>query len=161
MDEGEEDKSPPLTDNSFWATIAHWAKILESLFYVANAASQIYDVYQRHNDKNKLIIYNSPTGIPGFDADGNKINADGTPAPSAPPNFAELNLQGNDTPIAAESDPHCVVCLENKIQTIVRNCNHAILCFQCARYYQTVPDDQRICPMCKQEMHSIEKIFFG
>lgn len=131
---------------SFWENVANWAKILESLFYVANAATQIYHIYSEEKRSKTIAHPLAP------------------PHPSAPPaaevDFESLNLSGEDAQ-ARDGTPTCVVCMDNTIQTIIRPCNHAVLCFACARHYQEVVKQQRFCPLCKAPMHSIEKVFFG
>jgi hypothetical protein len=131
---------------SFWENVASWAKILESLFYVANAATQIYHIYSEEK-RSKTISPQPP------------------PHPSAPPapsviEFERLNLSGEDVQ-ARDGTPTCVFCMDNTIQTIIRPCNHAVLCFACARHYQEVVQQHRFCPLCKEPMESIEKIYFG
>jgi NADH pyrophosphatase NudC (nudix superfamily) len=134
---------------SFWENVASWAKILESLFYVANAATQIYHIYSEEK-RSKTIA--PPSAPPP------------TPPPSAPPaaevEFESMNLSGEDVQ-ARDGTPTCVFCMDNTIQTIIRPCNHAVLCFACARHYQEVVQQHRFCPLCKEPMESIEKIYFG
>jgi len=135
-----EDEDPTRKkEPSFWENVAHWAKILESLIYVANAATQMYHVYREEENKKSASALDPP--VDGVD-------------------FESLNLTGEDVQ-AREGTPTCAVCMDNTIQTIIRPCNHAVLCFGCARHYQLLAEAQRFCPLCKEPMRSIEKVFFG
>ena len=49
----------------------------------------------------------------------------------------------------------CIICLEELVDHVIRPCNHACVCATCA---PQLPDE---CPICRQSIMSVERIFFA
>ncbi len=54
---------------------------------------------------------------------------------------------------AKEGEKECVVCLDRCVKTIIKPCNHCILCVTCALKIKNN------CPNCRTEIESIERIY--
>ena len=50
----------------------------------------------------------------------------------------------------------CVVCYGNKVQCIIRPCNHVCLCLCCKPLFES---NSRDCPMCRTLISSIEQVY--
>lgn len=66
---------------------------------------------------------------------------------------------GSDMPCTPtiNSEPACIVCLENKITHIVQPCNHACLCSRCTVAVATLHG----CPKCRGSMKRIAPFYIG
>ena len=52
----------------------------------------------------------------------------------------------------------CAVCYENKKDWMVRPCNHACFCFECAT--ENIHHLHGHCPMCQGMISRVEKVYF-
>ena len=60
--------------------------------------------------------------------------------------------------VARQEDNLCVVCLTNAKCMLIRPCNHACLCIDCAQLL-TTESILRECPLCRGNVVSLERIY--
>jgi hypothetical protein len=68
----------------------------------------------------------------------------------------QIGLQDETLPDKS-SAPRCVVCISNKVQTVITDCGHSCLCFGCATVFGTVQPAR--CPKCRTPISKIIRIF--
>ena len=70
----------------------------------------------------------------------------------------DLPLEGTETmdagTPAVQGSLVCSICYERPVQLLVKSCNHACLCLTCA------PKVKGLCPICRAQITSFEKIYF-
>lgn len=77
---------------------------------------------------------------------------------------AELPLDANNDPQAAENRSLCMVCIEgtlghNETKYIVIPCGHAWICHNCMIQLST--GHNAVCPICRTDQVSFQRIFFS
>lgn len=77
---------------------------------------------------------------------------------------AELPLDANNDPQAAENRSLCMVCIEdtsehNATKYIVLPCGHAWICHNCMIQLST--GHNAVCPICRTDQVSFQRIFFS
>jgi hypothetical protein len=88
-----------------------------------------------------------------------RSNEQTTRTPSTPPvGRSPEPFKDEDTP-TTEQDDRCVICLDNKIRTVLVPCGHAIMCFGCANEWIKVGTKE--CPICNIKHENIFKFFKG
>lgn len=79
------------------------------------------------------------------------------PSTLPPPAKARVECQWPGEPeIAKEGELLCTLCTERAIATIVRPCNHAVMCVRCSAKL-----GKRECPICRGTIGSIERVYFS
>lgn len=63
----------------------------------------------------------------------------------------------DDQPEAKEGETTCTICEERGVNTVIKSCNHSVLCVTCARKYGE--DTLNTCPVCRKEIKRIERIY--
>lgn len=63
----------------------------------------------------------------------------------------------NDNPIADNESNECNVCYERSINCVLYTCGHMCMCFECAMAVKK--DRGALCPICRQHIKDVIKIF--
>ena len=65
--------------------------------------------------------------------------------------------EGDKDNLLIEEEELCIICMEKKIDTLIRPCNHMNLCHKCAGDLRS---QSMVCPICKERMDSFVKLKF-
>lgn len=60
--------------------------------------------------------------------------------------------------VAEEGDLECLICAENRVDALLRPCNHAMMCVDCAA---NVYRASRLCPTCRAPIKSVIPVVFS
>lgn len=60
----------------------------------------------------------------------------------------------------SENVNDCVICCENKVNSVLYTCGHMCMCFECAQQYWK-SDSERKCPLCRALIRDVIKIFYN
>jgi len=55
----------------------------------------------------------------------------------------------------------CLICCENISSMVIIKCGHCILCYDCSCKMMELPKKERICPLCRNTIDAIIKIYFS
>lgn len=83
------------------------------------------------------------------------------PAPSIPkqkPAKPRLPDPMPNEASAKEDETKCSICMDRPVVTIIRKCNHSMMCITCAIKHDTESAD-KTCPICRQPYKRIERIY--
>lgn len=70
-----------------------------------------------------------------------------------------LDPKETDAPEGMADELLCVTCMSREKRCFVSPCGHKILCVRCSRVYLHRPVRERICPICRDTMRGITKVF--
>ena len=52
----------------------------------------------------------------------------------------------------------CVICLNEKKDTVINNCNHLCVCKKCSKKLMVVKNPR--CPICRKDINRLSQVFF-
>jgi len=77
-----------------------------------------------------------------------------------PPDAASSSTKGSlSLPLDRTSAPECSVCLERPIDCVLYTCGHMCMCYECAVGVHQAGVDGGCCPICRQTIKDVIKIY--
>uniref|UniRef100_A0AC35U7W4 NHR domain-containing protein n=1 Tax=Rhabditophanes sp. KR3021 TaxID=114890 RepID=A0AC35U7W4_9BILA len=88
-------------------------------------------------------------------------DADYLPSTSALPKKSSSSSSIPKHSLIDDYDPeNCSICIDAEPATVCYPCGHLIMCISCAKeYFRIYPPGSRICPLCREEVSDIIKVF--
>lgn len=81
----------------------------------------------------------------------------GTTAPACITDTPPAAAPSNPLAASAPGGPLCVVCDDGRADNLVQPCGHLCMCQACA---PRVLRDRSGCPMCREEIDTVQRIFY-
>lgn len=70
------------------------------------------------------------------------------------------DLKG-DVEVAVDNELTCIVCLDNRLQVLLKPCNHLVFCLDCARDTAKKQGEEVFsCPKCRAVATGAERVYF-